>query len=103
MASADLLLVRFCQFGHARELEIIPGGLARIHCGPKPCLLATTVYPTRRKPHAVRWLMVMEQAFCGVEDIGLSNIHPIKLFEHVFKIAQVRLVRPDLLSRKDCV
>ncbi len=46
LASADLLLVRLCQFGQARELKVVPRRFAGIHSGSEARLLLAPVDPT---------------------------------------------------------
>jgi len=76
------------KFEHAIEFEIESRHLARVHRGPKTLVCVSTVDPARLQPAIVCRLVIVEHAFCRVQD--LLSPHPDfrQLLDHVFEISR---------------
>ena len=47
--------------------------------------------------------MIMEQAFSGVQDLILLVSRFLKSLDHVFEVAQIRLIGTNVLSGEDII
>ena len=66
------------QIRHAVETEIIGRHVTRIHRRPKTFLVMTAVDPAVFQAVLVGWCVVVEHAFCGVQDLGFLNALGLK-------------------------
>src|ERR1700722_3688217 len=92
----QLLLMRLGQFSHAGEPEGDMRQFAGIHGSAKTLLGISPVDPAGFQPDIVGRLVIMEHAFGGVKDLLLPDADLAEPLDHVFEIADRRLVRPDV-------
>ncbi len=95
--------MRLGELAHAGEAEIIGRHVARMHRGAETLVGMAAVDPAGLQPDRVGRLVVMEHAFGGVQDHVLPDPALGKPRQHVFEIAQARLVGADVLRRVDRV
>ena len=88
---------------HAGKSKIILRHTLRRMRSAEACLSMATVNPGRRKANPVCRQMIMEQAFCCVQDLMPLVSRFSKSLDHVFEVAQIRLVGTDVLGGKDIV
>src|SRR3954468_7382055 len=91
------------EFAKRGKAEIEVRNWIRQHRGPGAGLSCAAVDPCRRDAHPVRWRMVVEQALCDVEEVALADAVGVQAGEQILEIANVGLVRTDVLRRENMI
>src|SRR5687767_3426679 len=89
---ANFSLVGLCQFLHGSEAEVGVRLRAGIYGCAETLLAMSSVYPARSEAMRIGRLVIVEQAFGGVQDIALAKSVVGKPFDHKFEVSAIGLV-----------
>ena len=67
----------------------------RSHCGPKSCLIMTSINPTGGNPEFIGGDMIMKHAFSSMENIGFSESQVMEMGQHVFEISVIGFIAAE--------